>query len=68
MYFSGNTIRRNGRHDLGDSFSVITGSGILEKQSVPASDHTMDYEQSMKDVAAEKGVPFIDLTTATADL
>jgi hypothetical protein len=68
MYFSGNTIRRNGRHDLGDSFSVITGSGILEKQSVPASDHTMDYVQSMKDVAAEKGVPFIDLTTATADL
>ncbi len=68
MYFSGNTIRRNGRHDLGDSFSKITDNGILEKQSVPASDHSMDYVQSMKDVAAEKGVPFIDLTTATADL
>lgn len=68
MYFSGNTIRRNGRHDLGDSFSIVTSDGIKEKQSVPAGDHSMDYVQSMKDVAAEKDVPFIDLTTATADL
>lgn len=68
MYFSGNTIRRNGRHDLGDSYSMVTSTGILTNQSVPATDHTMDYVQSMKDVAAEKGVPFVDLTTATADL
>lgn len=68
MYFSGNTIRRNGRHDLGDNFSKITPDGILTGQSVPATDHTMDYVQSMKDVAEEKGVPFVDLTTATADL
>lgn len=68
MYFSGNTIRRNGRHDLGDNFSKITTEGILTNQSVGASDHTMDYVQSMKDVALEKDVPFVDLTTATADL
>ncbi len=68
MYFSGNTIRRNGRHDLGDNFSKLTETGILTGQSVPASDHTMDYVQSMRDVALEKEVPFVDLTTATADL
>ncbi len=68
MYFSGNTIRRNGRHDLGDGFSKITPTGILTDQKVPATDHSMDYVQSMRDVAAEKGVPFVDLTTATADL
>lgn len=68
MYFSGNTIRRNGRHDLGDSFSKVTPNGILEKQSVPASDHTMDYVENMRQVAVEKNVPFVDLTTATAEL
>ncbi|MDE6430657.1 MAG: carbohydrate esterase, partial [Duncaniella sp.] len=68
MYFSGNTIRRNGRHDLGDSFSKVTENGILEKQSVPADDHSMDYVYQMKSVAEEMDVPFIDLTTATADL
>lgn len=68
MYFAGDSIRRNGRHDLGDNFSVLTSGGILENQSVPASDRTMDYVQSMKDIAAEKGVPFVDLTSATADL
>lgn len=68
MYFSGNTIRRNGRHDLGDGFSKITSTGVLTNQKVPATDHSMDYVQSMKDVAAEKDVPFVDLTTATADL
>ena len=68
MYFSGNTIRRNGRHDLGDSFSKVTENGILEKQSVPADDHSMDYVYQMKSLAEEMDVPFIDLTTATADL
>ncbi|MDE5750950.1 MAG: hypothetical protein K2H87_09340, partial [Duncaniella sp.] len=68
MYFSGNDIRRNGRHDLGDSFSKLTSNGILEKQSVPASDHTMDYVDNMRQVGIEKDVPFVDLTTATADL
>ncbi|MCM1162967.1 MAG: GDSL-type esterase/lipase family protein [Muribaculaceae bacterium] len=68
MYFSGNDIRRNGRHDLGDSFSVLTSSGIKEKQSVPATDDSMDYVYAMQQVAQEMNVPFIDLTTATADL
>lgn len=67
-YFSGGKIKRNGRHDLGDSFSVLTADGIKEKQSVPASDHTMDYAYHSEQLAKEKGVAFIDLTTATATL
>ncbi|MCM1076691.1 MAG: rhamnogalacturonan acetylesterase [Bacteroides sp.] len=68
MYFTGNTIRRNGRHDLGDSFSALTPDGIKEKQSVAADDHSMDYVYQMQEVAKEMDVPFIDLTTATAEL
>ena len=67
-YFSGNTIKRNGRHDLGDSFSKLTSDGILEKQSVAEDDHTMDYPYHMKALAEEKGVSFVDLTTATKEL
>ncbi len=68
MYFNGNTIKRAGQHDLGDSFSKLTDDGVLEKQSVAATDHTMDYVYQMKQVAEEMGVPFIDLTTATKEL
>ena len=67
-YFNGSTIRRNGRHDLGDSFSVLTADGIKEKQSVPADDHTMDYAYHSEQLAKEKGVAFIDLTNATKTL
>jgi len=68
-YFSGNTIRRNGRHDLGDSFSKLTASGVTTGNKVSASDHTMDYPYQMQQVALEyDDVPYIDLTTATADL
>ena len=67
-YFDGSKIRRNGRHDLGDSFSVLTSGGIKEKQSVPADDHTMDYAYHSQKLAKEKGVSFIDLTTSTAEL
>jgi len=67
-YFTGSKIKRNGRHDLGDSFSVLTADGIKEKQSVPANDHTMDYAYHSEQLAKEKGVAFIDLTTATAAL
>ena len=67
-YFNGNTIQRNGRHDLGDSFSKLTADGVLTNQSVPADDHSMDYAYQMKLVADSMGVPFIDLTTATKDL
>ena len=67
-YFSGNAIRRNGQHDLGDKFSKIENGVLYENQSVPATDHSMDYVYQMKLVAEEKSVPFIDLTTATRDL
>lgn len=67
-YFSAGKIRRNGRHDLGDSFSRLTDNGILEKQSVPASDHLMDYTWHMEQLAKEKGIPFVNLTEATAQL
>ncbi len=65
-YFSGNTIRRNGMHDLGDSFSIL---GSSSKGSVPESDDTYDYAQALRDVAAEyDDVPVIDLTLLTRDL
>ena len=67
-YFNGNTIRRNGQHDLGDKFSKLENGTLLENQSVAASDHSMDYVFAMHEVATEKNVPFIDLTTATRDL
>ena len=67
-YFSGNTIKRNGQHDLGDKFSKIVDGVLYENQSVPASDHSMDYVEAMRIVAEEKNVPFIDLTAATRDL
>lgn len=65
-YFSGNTIRRNGMHDLGDSFSIL---GSSSKGSVPESDNTHDYAQALRDVAAEyEDVPVIDLTLMTRDM
>lgn len=67
-YFSGSTIRRNGMHDLGDDFSVLTAGGIKTGQSVPADDNSQDYPYQMKQVADEMGVSFIDLTTATKQL
>lgn len=67
-YFSGSKIRRNGRHDLGDDFSVLTENGPKSGQKVAENDHTMDYPYHMKQVAEEMNVPFIDLTTATAEL
>lgn len=68
MYFSGNSIRRSGQHDLGDKYSLLTAEGVKENQSLPSTDHTMDYVFQMKSVAEEMNVPFIDLTTATKDL
>ena len=67
-YFTGSKIRRNGRHDLGDSFSILTENGPTTGNSVPADDHTMDYAYHSQKLAEEKGVAFIDLTQATADL
>ena len=67
-YFSGNTIRRSGRHDLGDKFNVLNADGTISESSVPESDNTYDYPYAMQQVAQEMNVPFIDLTTASADL
>ncbi len=64
-YFSGNSIKRNGQHDLGDKFSKLEGGVLYENQSLPTNDSTMSYVKAMKVVAAEKNVPFIDLTDST---
>lgn len=68
MYFSNGTIRRNGRHDLGDNFTKLTDMGPTEKNKVKADDPTMDYVYQMKRVAEEMSVPLIDLTSATEQL
>ena len=68
-YFgSDGKIKRNGRHDLGDSFSILTADGPTTGNKVPADDHTMDYGYHSQQLASEKGVAFIDLTAATAAL
>lgn len=67
-YFSNGKIRRNGRHDLGDSFSILTDNGPSAGHKVGANDHTMDYAYHSQQLAQEKEVAFIDLTQATADL
>lgn len=67
-YFTGSTIRRNGRHDLGDDFLLLTASGIKEGNKVGEDDHTYDYPYQMRLVADEMGVSYIDLTTATKEL
>lgn len=57
-YFTngGKEISRKGQHDLGDDFGV------------PATDDTYDYSVQMKNVAAEYGLPVVDLTTLTAKM
>lgn len=67
-YFTGSTIRRNGRHDLGDNVNVLENGQLKTGVSVPADDHTYDYPYQMKQVAEEMGVQYLDLTTATKEL
>ncbi len=67
-YFQGNTIKRNGQHDLGDKFWKLEGGQLLKDQSLPADDLSMSYTEAMRIVAEEEGVTFIDLTAATRDL
>ncbi len=68
-YFgSDGTISRAGCHDLGDSFSVLTDEGLKDKQKVGSDDNSMDYVYHMQQLATEKAIPFIDLTTATKEL
>ena len=61
-------LPRQPRHDLGDKHWVLTQDGILKDQKVGKDDHSYDYPHTMCIVADELGVPFIDLTTATAEL
>ena len=67
-YFTGNTIRRNGRHDLGDSYKVLTANGPKDGTKLAEDDHTMDYAYHSQLLANEKSVAFIDLTQATKEL
>ena len=69
-YFSSDkkSIKRNGRHDLGDKFDKLTANGLTSGNKVSTSDHTYDYPYQMKLVAEEMGVPYLDMTTATAKL
>ena len=67
-YFNGSTIRRNGRHDLGDNYKVLTENGPQDGPKLAVDDHTMDYAYHSEQLAKEKNVAFIDLTTATKTL
>ncbi len=67
-YFSGNTIKRNGQHDLGDKFSKIENGVLYENQRLPEGDSTMSYVHAMREVAKEKNVPFLNLTEATKEM
>lgn len=67
-YFDGATIRRNGRHDLGDKFDLLKDGTLTTGNKVAADDHTYDYPYQMKQVAEEMGVQYLDLTTATKEL
>lgn len=65
---SDGTIRRSGRHDLGDKYTVLTENGLVENNKVAADNHLMDYPYHMKALAEEENVPYIDLTSATEKL
>ena len=67
-YFNGNTIKRSGKHDLGDKFWRIENGALNQAASIPEDDHSMDYVQAMREVAQEMNVPFLDMTTATVNL
>ena len=67
-YFTGSTIRRNGRHDLGDSYKILTENGPVDGPKLAEDDHTMDYAYHSEQLAKEKNVAFIDLTNATKTL
>ena len=60
-------ITRAGKHDLGESFSVIKNKTFFEGEKVHPGDQTYDYTAAAKQVAGEfTDVPFINLTEQTA--
>ena len=60
-------ITRAGKHDLGESFSVIRNKTFFEGGKVHPGDQTYDYTAAAKQVAGEfTDVPFINLTEQTA--
>lgn len=62
-------IRRNGQHDLGDSFTICDGKTLTTGNKVAERDDTYDYAAQARNVAYEyDDVPFIDLTALTAAL
>ena len=61
-------IRRNGRHDLGDSYNDVVGGEYQTGLSVSADDHSVDYAYQMQQLANAEGVAYIDLTQATKTL
>ena len=70
-YFAtgGQSIRRNGKHDLGDNFTVCDGTTLTKGNKVSESDNSQDYVEQAKAVAYEyDDVPFIDLTSLTEQL
>ncbi len=70
-YFAtgGQSIRRNGKHDLGDNFTVCDGTTLTKGNKVSESDNSQDYVEQAKAVAYEyDDVPFIDLTSLTERL
>ena len=67
-FVNDSTLRRNGQHDLGDKFNRLENGVLLENQSVPTDDHSMDYVYQMRQVAEEMNVTFLDMTTATREL
>lgn len=67
-FLNDSTLKRSGLHDLGDNFTMLKDGELLLHQSVPADDRSMDYVWQMRQIAAEKNVPFIDMTSATHDL
>lgn len=67
-YMNGTTMQRNGRHDLGDNYQILTENGPVAGPKLPVDDHTMDYAYHSQKLAEEKDVAFIDMTDATMKL